>query len=589
MVTTSLTIQKTTPKGIMPQTTTTYPSIKNSDITQEENSNIISKLFEHNLTEGMNVTQYIETFAKIAQVTELDKEQVENYLNKYNIRYFGNINNFRNINDSIFEMLPKIQKLNELQEERRRNTISSEYKSIGNGRFIEKRDNQIYFVELDDNGEFSEQEFKYPNQTVFLKDGTRLNVDYRRGLQNLDVKLNGKSIELGKTISLQDIKDMEIAKSFSKEIAKNVQENGYTYILDDADSPYKIDGVSYSADIDKRTREIDFNKYIADLKNIMPLIPESQREQLIKETTENLLDRTYRLSREYKDQSVMEKYDLILSSVSNLVESDDPKQDKIDYKALEVNSKLLGNAREKMIEKNNLSAAVFFSDEKANLEYQKIKRIEKIKTLQENKKYIPEATSKFNYKDFYTIEGEVPIEELPFHLSGVSTTQPIDTRNVAFSYNEFATAVKGTIESYPQDVRNDIFNSIFNVQMQRAYTLYKSDFTNPSLANAIETVRNAISENVFSGKEIKEEEITPGLDTLNNFKVERAKHGQKVAGVSFSSEHVKNMFFTFSDLIKTVKKSGVRDGMVENEVQNIIKSQLKSKEEEKADTEFDAK
>ncbi len=589
---------------ITKQTTSFPPKIKNTDILPEENANITSKLFEKFLTDDMSITQYIETFSRIAGVTGINNEELENYLNKYNIKYFGNLSNFRDINSLIISSIPKIQKLNELQEERRKDTIASEYKSIGNGRFIEKRDNQIFYVELDEDGTFTEQEVKYLSKTIFLKDGHRLDIDCSKGLPNLEVRINNQIIQLGDSLSLQDIKDMGLADTFSKGIRSNIETSQYTTILDDAENPWEIDGVKYSADIDKRSREIDFHSYIQDLKNIISIIPESQKNRVIRESTKLLLDKTYGISKNYESQTISELYDSTLSAVMSLVESDNIKQDAENYKILEGNSKKLQEIRTEMVEENNSKSMVIFRDETARREYQELKneqeqRIKRQKSIENQKKqiqesekmkkYVGEASSKFNYSDFYSPIGTVPVDEMPFHLAGVSTTQLVDTRGISFSYNEFATATKEMISRYPEQARSEIFNKIFRIQMQRAYFLDKNDFCNPEIKDSIESVRSIISEKIFSGKEIDEEQISSNLSALSHFKIEKAKQGQKVAAVSFKNEDTKNTFFSLTKIIENVKKLGIRDGMIEKEVQELVNTQLQIKQEEKTDEQPDIK
>lgn len=127
------------------------------------------------------------------------------------------------INNAILAIFPKIKKLSELQIDIQKNTIASEYKSISNGKFVEKRDNQIFYVELDKNVTFREQEVEYLSKTFFLKNGQRLDIDCSKGLTNLEVRINNQIIKLGDTLSLQNIKDMELAEAFSKDIRENIK------------------------------------------------------------------------------------------------------------------------------------------------------------------------------------------------------------------------------------------------------------------------------------------------------------------------------------------------------------------------------
>lgn len=564
------------------QVSTIPPVIKNTDVTLLENDNLIQKIFEQKLKDNMNITQYVETFAKIAKVAKLSYNELENYLNKYNIKYFGNISNFKTINQRIINSIPRIEKLSEIDNERKRNTITSEYKSIGNGRFVEKRDNQVFFIELNENGEFSEEEIKYAKKTLFLKDGTRLEFDYQKGLQNLNITLNYKKVNLGKTLSLQDIKDIELAKIFSKDIRENIACGSYFDILDDAENIYQIHGISYSADIDKRTRIIDFNKYILDLKTIIPIIPESQKETFIKYSTQELLDRTYRIQNQkgnpLTDFKLQNSYSAIAKSISEIIDGKDEIQ---NMNTLSANAQNLSKLRLSMVEENEKKAVVIFKDSTVKSAYYIMKnQREKL----ENKKNIEKASKNFDYAKFYSKEGEIPLEELPYHLSGVNLTHPIDTRNTIFFYEQFADAAKKVIMEYPSNSQEEIFNSIFSNQIRRTYLITKQDLNSQDLFEAFNNLHNVLKSKIFSDTPIIQDDISSSLEKLNNLRIEKGKDGLKKSGISFRDNHSKDMFFTFSDIIKLIKKSKVRDGELEGEIKSIMNSQLSHESKKEHDT-----
>ena len=80
-----------------------------------------------------------------------------------------------------------------------------------------------------------------------------------------------------------------------------------------------------------------------------------------------------------------------------------------------------------MVEENNSKSMVIFRDETARREYQELKneqeqRIKRQKSIENQKKqiqesekmkkYVGEASSKFNYSDFYSPIGTVPVDEI---------------------------------------------------------------------------------------------------------------------------------------------------------------------------------
>lgn len=553
------------------------PSIRNSDITLEENSNMVSKLFEKRLSSSMNITQYIETASKIAGIMNIPDAELDNLLIKYNIEYFGDLGNFKKINETIKEVFPKIQKLNELQEQRKKDTITSEYKQIADGKFIEKRDNQIFLVELSESGEFSEQEVRFPKEILFSKDSTRTEVDFSKGLQNLKVKINRRPVEMGQTLSLQDIKDMELANAFSKEIEKNIRSGKYTRILDDAKNPWETKGIAYTADIDERSREIIFDQYISDLKSIIRIIPESQRTNLIISKSEMLLDQVFRIPKERQSDGIMKRnedieteYKRFSDAIINSVRKD--SIGKLELGSIKRASEVLSNERKEIVEENSKSAVIYFRDPQVRKNYEIKSRSEAIRNT---KKALVEVPQSFDCSQFYEYEGEIPLDEIPFHLKGVSTTQRVDSRNIKFSYDNFTQSIKGLLSKYPEKIHYELFDKIFEKQMQETFLVSEQTETKSVIIQALDSVRDALEEKIFDDSgEVNDEKINENLAILNNNRIEKVKEEKKSLGVKFDSKDAQNMFYTFTDLLEIVKNSGIKTDEVAETVKGIMSAQM---------------
>lgn len=557
--------------------------IKNADILPEENSNIVSKLFEKRLSSDMNITQYIETISQIAVTMNISDEELDNLLNKYNIEYFGELGNFKKINEAIKNTVPKIQKLNELQQQRKKDTITSEYKQIDEGKFIEKRDNQIFLVELSENGEFSEQEAKLSKETFFLNDGRRTEVDFSKGLSNLSVKINGNSVKIGKTLSLQDIKEMEIADTFSKEIEKNIKQGKYTKILDDADNPYEIKGIKYSVDIDKRSREIEYDQFISDLNSILKLIPKSQIQDVIESKSEMLLDQAFRIPKELqpdgtkkRSEDVENEYKRFSEAIVKSVGKD--TIGKIELGRIKHTSEILSNERKEVVEKNSKTAVVIFDSKTTRRSYNYMKRQQK-EALEE--KLSEEVPNSFEYDAFYKYEGDIPLDEMPFHLKGVSTTQIVDSRNIKFLYNEFSESAKKILSDCPKSTQDFLFEDIFKKQMQKAFLVPSRRKEMPAeLLEALDGVKEAIHGKIFNDNEIDDKKINENLKVLNSHRVEKIKEDKKNLGLKFASKDAEHMFSTFTDLLEIVKKSGIKTDEVTETVKGIMASQMEKEDKQ---------
>lgn len=330
--------------------------IENSHIRSPlKTGSIEDRLFEKFLPQEKDISGYVDTVVKIVKATGIGTDELESYLDKYNIRYFGNSGNFKYINELIISSIPRIQKINDLQSQRKEDTISSEYRSIGQGKFIEKRDNQLFFVELLDTGEFSERELQFSKDMIFLKDGTRLDIDYRNGIDHLEIKANGKQIEPGKKLSLQEIKERDFAERISKDIAQNITDRKYTRILDDEVNPYQIPGVQYTADIDKRTRQIDFNSFASDLKSRINIIPENLREEFVTNISKYLLDRTFGIPKDLQSSEIKSAYHNITSSILGFVNGRE-----LNLRLLDINSQILTDKRREMVERNSRNCTYTF-------------------------------------------------------------------------------------------------------------------------------------------------------------------------------------------------------------------------------------
>lgn len=566
------------------RTQETSPTIKNSDITSEENSNISSKLFTARLKNNMDITQYIETVVQIAQITGLSDTELDNCLTKYNIEYFGEIGNFKKINEVIHSTSPKIQKLHELEQKRNKDTITSEYKQIGKDRFIEKRDNQLFLVSLKENGDFSEVELKRTCNTFYGIDGTQTKINFSEGLPNLEVIINGKKINLGETLSLRDIKEMEVTKEFSKDIDQNIEKGKYTTILNDAENPWEIPGVKYSADIDRRTRNIDFRMYIEDLKRVIQVIPENQRQKFIKDRTGKVLDQCFKIPKESQDNGIagitdnVEKaYTNIASAICRAVDSD--SIGKMDQRILDDGLERLTNARKEMVEENEKTAVMSFEKESDEKRFRIIKKRKEEKA---NKKALDEEPKKFDYNSFYKSEGDVPLDEMPYHFRGVSTTQLIDSRNVKFLYKEFAENVKKVISEYSETIHEEMYEEIFSRQMKKTYLISSDskDMLSEEVSEALNEVKDALKCNVFDDTEIDDEGMSESLAVLNNYKVEKSKEAKSKVAIHFDSKDTEHMFSTFTDLLEIVKKSGIKTDEVTETVKGIMASQMEKEDKQ---------
>lgn len=382
---------------------------------------------------------------------------------------------------------------------------------------------------------------------------------------------------MGQTLSLQDIKDMELANAFSKEIEKNIRSGKYTRILDDAKNPWETKGIAYTADIDKRSREIIFDQYISDLKSIIRIIPESQRTNLITSKSEMLLDQVFRIPKERQSDGTMKRnedieteYKRFSNAIVNSVRKD--SIGKLELGSIKRASEVLSNERKEIVEENSKSAVIYFRNPQVRKDYEIKSRSEAIRNT---KKALVEVPQSFDCSQFYEYEGEIPLDEIPFHLKGVSTTQRVDSRNIKFSYDNFAQSIKGLLSKYPEKIHYELFDKIFEKQMQETFLVSEQTETKSVIIQALDSVRDALEEKIFDDSvEVNDEKINENLAILNNNRIEKIKEEKKSLGVKFDSKDAQNMFSTFTDLLEIVKNSGIKTDEVAETVKGIMSAQM---------------
>lgn len=215
------------------------------------------------------------------------------------------------------------------------------------------------------------------------------------------------------------------------------------------------------------------------------------------------------------------------------------------------------------------TALIHFKDKEAEIAYKKLSEKQKRKA---DEKTINDTIKNFKYSEFYKLDEKIPIDELGFHIPGVATTQPVDTRDTTFLYNEFAEAVHVCLKKIPTDKKEEVFDKIFLTQMQRTYLVSPLDLReteNPEIS-AIFTLHQAIKNNVFDNKKIEQDDIQESLDLLNSSKKEKATRGKQIAAVTFNSDSAKKMFFTVQEIGDFLKSSGIRVDLLNSEVKQIV-------------------
>lgn len=198
------------------------PAVFDNDepLFSKENDDIIPKLL-HTLTSepNLDIITYLERLAIIQDKFGISEQSMEYILAKHNTDKFGNSPILGNINTSIIKNFPMFRRLSELEREREKDSIESLYSEIDLNRFIEKRDNQKFYIEFGENGEIYEEELKFGSNIIF-RGNERIEINYKNGLRNVEITdRQGKRQSIYAPITLQELKSLKFAQIV---IRKNV-------------------------------------------------------------------------------------------------------------------------------------------------------------------------------------------------------------------------------------------------------------------------------------------------------------------------------------------------------------------------------
>ncbi len=522
-----------------------------------------------------DITSFLERISVFQEKFNISDVQMDYILTKFNTDKFAKSNEVIKINSAIKSNFPLFRALYKLERQREQDTVSTRecvYRPIGKNRYLEVRDNQRFFLEIGENGEIYEEELKYGNSIIY-RGKERLDINYKNGMEDVEVTSNGQRIRPGVPTSFREIKDLALGNSILKIVEEKMQANQYTEILNDAPNPYRFEGIRYTGEVDTRSRKINWEKFIGDLKNIQDGIPKSIRQALFNNLLYSLLDNTYGTGVKIdehgfkrREEDVINCYEAIRDDFKTLLEKDRPENIKNAInKRLDSKISNLNEIRKRRVEKSSKTAAISFETPEAKDKYfRNLKKEQEMKEAEESQKL---QTKLVNYDYGKFIEYEENTEQPQFSLSGVYTTNDIDTRNRMIKISEFADSLKVFLENIPEDKRDDVLNTMLNKMMERAFGITSIDLKdNNELNQATIEIKSAITSNIINGDEINEESLIPDMELLNNFHKELAERNKAHSLIGFKDENTRKMF----DVITSLVKSGVAEGEMETQVRTLI-------------------
>lgn len=274
----------------------------------------------------------------------------------------------------------------------------------------------------------------------------------------------------------------------------------YYKIQNDAEDPYKIKGIFYSADTDLRSRKIEFDTYIKELKSVLGVVPIDKQNEFVEENIENLLSKTYGTS-QLKNEDI---YLSIKNGVKIALNEKNEKAYRGKISMLEKYTDGLNDIRKARVEENRKSSIVGFCTPEARTVYElNVKRQQMKRLIVEEKEFIKNS-------DKYIIDRKTFKEELNFPgVYYLGAYNCCAKNNV--DINELTSDIKKFLEKYPEGEREEKFNYFSSMFLGAFYgreQLINRNKENYSLRHEIYNgMKDIMKKSIFDNKEIENDKF----------------------------------------------------------------------------------
>lgn len=438
--------------------------LKNKELDLNEYADIILMVvnkFPYFKIEYLNKMEFLKVIVGEDKF-DIVYEYVKNNINRYN-----NINNFVN--------------------ERERNTIESQFKVIvPNSYYLEKRDNKLYIIKMDDNCKvIGETPVESKNGETFSIRGLYLSdEDGNCCVPSFMVDEDFSKIEILPKVNplykdvygLDDfqklMKTMPFFANLYQRLKKNItiDNDSYEPFFGVKGVYYKINNSYISAYDDYRTIHIELNGLKKDLDSIISFFPKMNIEEIIISVLKKLIENTY-------DIKYSSEIDWCSKELYNILYEGKPKSTLLDIEGLLNNLKKQNN--DFISSKYDLA----FEDELSKQEYEKRKKDydakiekrrlteklmkeQKVKQFEEDKIKTYEDNHRYGYL-IYERKKQYSNPDVKFDLPG--KTFPQKTREPGFATIDVEKLIKnmknyislcGDKKDYEPYITNTIKNTI---------------------------------------------------------------------------------------------------------------------------------
>ena len=327
-----------------------------------------------------NITSFLMDTSLILDKMHVEPELRQVFLDSAILRYLP-----QDVNrDLVKTMIDKHSKLYvalyQKQQDNKRNVIDSKFVKISDTKFIEKRDNKIFFLDYDEKtGKFSEQEImgdcadqrmRFSKEVVDKFGGTVKRMTYMdwktQGKDNMHVVMfnedfsivtvNGRSYDV--ISSPEKLGDSILIDEAMKPVLDGIKNNRYVSVLNDGEEPSKDAYYSWIVP-DTNSRVINYSLFLKELRNNATSIPEKLRDNIEKDLINSLLSSTYLIRTD--DMEELQNYisRLSLETIAN---------DRVANKLYSF-TESLNRSRRNYVEQESKQSALYFKTEDARKRY----------------------------------------------------------------------------------------------------------------------------------------------------------------------------------------------------------------------------
>lgn len=573
----------------------------------EERQDIVSKIFQKSFegSENVSLMDFVDKTLKIATHIRPSERELKALISQYAISIFGEKVDISLVDSLVKQNLDRYQQLFDVEKKREKDTIESQYRKIDDNSYIEKKDNQYFYVKIDEKGIMVETEIRdysreydsetgqtttieklSNNDTIVRKlneqeqekikrrvyriaEGQKvINISLKNGLESLQIHGKEDKYQEFGIMDIKEFRKIEMITPILQQIREKIKNGSYQTILEDAENPYTIKCVTYTSDIDARSRKISFVEFRQDLNKIRQLLRENEKGEILQSILiDELLDRTFgTIKKEQKDgefvrsENEQKAYDEIKKSIN---------QNDLENDGIENAITVLNNSRKERIEENKKHTLIHFMTPEAEEEYLKHQKLEKS---------IEQSKTKFELEQELARPGSIPIgryfekkgeiseelqkktENIAFGLKGVALVGPnIDDRSRKLLVDKLCEdlALKtGKITNLKD--KKQLLGRYIETVLNHVYDVsWKSKKENEQIQESYENISGSIIENIINGTEIDEELMESSTAFLDEDRKKRVREENEKSGhlIWIKDKTTRLIYEQLVDLSKKIPQS----------------------------------